>query len=141
VRASVLRVHTLGRARKCQRQPYHQLSSFVPLSRIRIPVDLLPANDGQRGGALAGTVIPCAGSTVSSLGVILLAALAYFYGGSQVPSGQRPLRSLTAENVGKIKNEFNAANNEIRFTAALTNLNLMSAWGLCNPGSYTGVWG
>jgi hypothetical protein len=83
----------------------------------------------------------CRKYAVSGLGVILLAALAYFYGGSQVPSGQRPLRSLTAENVGEIKNEFNGANNEIRFTAALTNLNLMSAGGLCNPGSYTGVWG
>lgn len=69
----------------------------------------------------------CRKYAVSGLGVILLAALAYFYGGSQVLSGQRPLRSLTAENVGEITNEFNAANNEIRFTAALTNLNLMSA--------------
>jgi len=45
---------------------YHQLSSFVALSRIRISVDLLAANDGQRGGALAGTVIPCGGSTPSA---------------------------------------------------------------------------
>jgi hypothetical protein len=46
--------------------------------------------------------------------VILLAALAYFHGGSRAPSGQPPLRSLAAENVGEIKNEFNAAKNEIR---------------------------
>ena len=72
----------------------------------------------------------CRKYAVSGLGVILLAALAYFYGGSQVPSGQRPLRSFTAENVGEVTNEFSAANNEIRFTAALTNLNLMSAGGL-----------
>ena len=57
---------------------------------------------------------------VSGLGVILLAALAYFYDGSQVRSGQRPLRSLTAENVDEIKNEFNAANNEIRILPLLS---------------------
>jgi hypothetical protein len=92
----------------------------VALSRIPIPVDLLPANDGQRGGALAGTVIRCGGSTPSAAWVILLAALAYFYDGSQVRSGQRPLRSLTAENVDEIKNEFNAANNEIRILLLLS---------------------
>ena len=40
------------------------------------------------------------------LAAFLLTALVYFYGGSQAPSGQPPLRSLTAENVAEVKNEF-----------------------------------
>lgn len=54
------------------------------------------------------------------LGVIFLAALVYFYGGSQAPSGQPPLRSLTVQNVGEIKNEFNAAKNEVRVLLLLS---------------------
>jgi hypothetical protein len=54
------------------------------------------------------------------LGLILLAALVYFYGGSQAPSGQPPLRSLTTENLGEIKNEFNAATNEVRILLLLS---------------------
>jgi hypothetical protein len=53
-------------------------------------------------------------------GLIVLEALVYFYGGSQVPSGQPPLRSVTAENLGEIKNEFNAATNEIRILLLLS---------------------
>ena len=40
------------------------------------------------------------------LAAFLLTALVYFYGGSQASSGQPPLRSLTAENVAEVKNEF-----------------------------------
>jgi hypothetical protein len=56
----------------------------------------------------------------SVLGLILLAALVYLYGGSQAPSGQPPLRNLTTENLGEIKNEFNAATNEIRILLLLS---------------------
>jgi len=34
------------------------------------------------------------------LAVILVAAVVYFYGGSQTPSGQPRLKSITARNVG-----------------------------------------
>ena len=48
------------------------------------------------------------------LAVLLAAALAYFYGGSQVPSGQPPLQSLTAQNVAEVKDRFNAAKDDVR---------------------------
>ena len=58
------------------------------------------------------------------VGAILLASLVaaalYLYGGGQTPSGQPPLRNLTAENVVDIKNEFNAAKDEIRVLLLLS---------------------
>jgi hypothetical protein len=50
----------------------------------------------------------------------LLAALGYFYGGSQAPSGQAPLRNLTAQNVAEVKNEFNAAKDNVRVLLLLS---------------------
>lgn len=54
------------------------------------------------------------------LGAIVLAALIYFYGGGHAPSGQPPLRSLTAANITEIRNEFNAAKNEVRVLLLLS---------------------
>jgi len=51
---------------------------------------------------------------------VLVAALVYFYGGSRTPSGQLPLRSLTAENLSELKTEFNAAKNETRVLLLLS---------------------
>ncbi len=45
---------------------------------------------------------------------LLLAAVLYLYGGGQAPSGQPPLRNLTAQSVGEIRNEFNAAKDRPR---------------------------
>ena len=74
------------------------------------------------------------------LGVILVAALFYFYGGSQVPFGQPPLESVTAQNVGDIKTQFNLAKDDVQGSApALADLNGMSAGGLCSREDYPGV--
>jgi hypothetical protein len=54
------------------------------------------------------------------LGVLLLAGLLYFYGGSQAPSGQPPLRSVTAQNLGELKSEFNAAKSNVRVLLLLS---------------------
>jgi len=54
------------------------------------------------------------------LAALLLTALVYFYGGSQAPSGQRPLRSLTAQNGADVKNEFNAAKDNVRVLLLLS---------------------
>ena len=54
------------------------------------------------------------------LGVILAAALFYFYGGSQAPSGQHPLESVTAQNVADIKSQFNLAKNDVRVVLLLS---------------------
>jgi hypothetical protein len=53
-------------------------------------------------------------------GAVLLAALVYFYGGSQTPTGQPPLRSLSADNLSELKNEFNAAKNDTRVLLLLS---------------------
>jgi len=55
-----------------------------------------------------------------AIGAVLLAALIYFYGGSQTPAGQPPLRSLTAENLNELKKDFNAAKDEIRVLLLLS---------------------
>lgn len=52
--------------------------------------------------------------------VILLALLFYFYGGSQAPPGQPPLRSLTAQNIAEIRNPFNTAKDEVRVLLLLS---------------------
>jgi hypothetical protein len=55
-----------------------------------------------------------------AIGAVLLAALVYFYGGSQTPTGQPPLRSLSADNLSELKNEFNAAKNDTRVLLLLS---------------------
>lgn len=50
----------------------------------------------------------------------LLAALVYFYGGSQVPAGQPPLLSLTPQNVTGFKTAFNAAKDDVRVLLLLS---------------------
>jgi hypothetical protein len=55
-----------------------------------------------------------------AVGAVLLAALLYFYGGSQTPSGQPPLRDLTADNLSELKQEFNAAKDETRVLLLLS---------------------
>lgn len=58
------------------------------------------------------------------LGAILAAGLVgglvYFFGGSQVPSGQPPLQALTPQSVGGIKNALNAAAGDVRVLVLLS---------------------
>jgi hypothetical protein len=51
---------------------------------------------------------------------LLVAAALYLYSGGQTPSGQAPLRNVTAGNVVEIKNEFNAAKDEVRVLLLLS---------------------
>lgn len=51
---------------------------------------------------------------------LLVAAALYLYGGGQTPSGQPPLRNVTAQNVVEIKDEFNAAKGEVRVLLLLS---------------------
>jgi hypothetical protein len=52
--------------------------------------------------------------------VILVAALFYFYDGSQAPSGQPALESVTAQNVADIKTQFNLAKHDARVLLLLS---------------------
>ena len=54
------------------------------------------------------------------LGVALIGALVYFYGGGQVPPGQVALQSLTTQNVSEIKYSFNAAKDQVRVLLLLS---------------------
>jgi hypothetical protein len=55
-----------------------------------------------------------------AIAAVFLAALVYFYGGSQTPTGQPPLRRLTAENLNELKKDFNAAKDETRVLLLLS---------------------
>ena len=58
------------------------------------------------------------------IGAILVALLAgaglYLYGRGQTPAGQPQLQNLTAQNMGEIKNEFNAAKDDVRVLLLLS---------------------
>ena len=54
------------------------------------------------------------------IALVVLVALFYFYGGSKTPSGQAPLRSLTAQNIGEIRDEFNATKSDVRVLLLLS---------------------
>ena len=54
------------------------------------------------------------------LAALLAAAGLYLYGGGQTPAGQPPLKSLSAQSVGEIKNEFNAAKDDVRVLLLLS---------------------
>lgn len=54
------------------------------------------------------------------LAVILVAALFYFYGGSEAPSGQPQLERVTAQNVADIKSQFNLAKDDTRVLLLLS---------------------
>jgi hypothetical protein len=53
-------------------------------------------------------------------GALLAAAVLYVYGGGQTPAGQPPLKNLSAQGVGEIKNEFNAAKDDVRVLLLLS---------------------
>jgi hypothetical protein len=55
-----------------------------------------------------------------AMAVLAIAGIVYLYGGSQAPAGQPPLLSLTAQNLAAVKNEFNAANNDVRVLLLLS---------------------
>lgn len=51
---------------------------------------------------------------------ILLALLIYSYGGGHTPQGQPPLQTLTAHNISEIRNQFNAAKDDVRVLLLLS---------------------
>jgi hypothetical protein len=99
-----------------------QSCSALGVRRICVPLDLFPASDGERGGKSSGKVIPMKRKHIvgAIIAVVVLVALFYFYGGSQTPSGQAPLRSLTAQNIGEIRDQLNAAKSDVRVLLLLS---------------------
>jgi hypothetical protein len=54
------------------------------------------------------------------LTLALAGVLFYFYGGSQVPSAQAPLESLTPQNIAAFEDAFNAAKDDVRVLLLLS---------------------
>jgi hypothetical protein len=53
--------------------------------------------------------------------ITVTAALFYFYGGSQTPTGQPPLQRLTTRNVvAEVMSAFNAAKDDVRVLLLLS---------------------
>lgn len=52
--------------------------------------------------------------------VVIFLAGVYFYGGSQAPAGQPALVSLNSANLEGIKDQFNAANHDVRVLLLLS---------------------
>ena len=50
----------------------------------------------------------------------LAAAVLYLYGGGQTPAGQPRLQNLSTQSVGAIKDEFNAAKDDVRVLLLLS---------------------
>ena len=51
---------------------------------------------------------------------LLAAAVFYLYGAGQTPAGQPPMKNLSAQSIGEIKNEFNAAKDDVRVLLLLS---------------------
>ena len=51
---------------------------------------------------------------------LLAAAVLYLYGGGETPAGQPPMKNLSTQTVGEIKNEFNAAKDDVRVLLLLS---------------------
>ena len=58
-----------------------------------------------------------AGATAT---VILIVLLIYAYGGGHTPQGQPPLQTLTVQNISEIRNQFNAAKDDVRVLLLLS---------------------
>ena len=56
----------------------------------------------------------------AALVTLVAAAALYLYGGGRVPAGQPPLQKISAHGVGEIKNEFNAAKDDVRVLLLLS---------------------
>jgi hypothetical protein len=58
---------------------------------------------------------------IAAVTIALLAvAVLYLYGGGRTPAGQAPLQNLSVQNLGEIKNEFNAAKDDVRVLLLLS---------------------
>lgn len=51
---------------------------------------------------------------------ILIALMIYTYLGGHTPRGQPPLQTLTVQNIAEIRNQFNAANDNVRVLLLLS---------------------
>ena len=98
------------------------IGSVMCISGFRLDLHLVPADHRERNSWSESSVIPMKRAyIVSAIPVALLAAAGlYLYSGGQTPAGQPPLQNLSAQSVGEIKDEFNAAKDDVRVLLLLS---------------------
>jgi hypothetical protein len=98
------------------------IGSVICIGGFRLDVHLVPADHRERNSWCGSSVIPMKRAYI--VGAILIALLAagvfYLYGGGQTPAGQPPLKNLRAQSIDEIKNEFNAAKDDVRVLLLLS---------------------
>ena len=98
------------------------IGSVMRIGGFRLDLHLVPADHRERNSWSGSSVIPMKRAYIvgAILVALLAAAVLYLYGGGQTPAGQPPLKNLTAQSVGEIKNEFNAAKDDVRVLLLLS---------------------
>ena len=98
------------------------IGSIMRISGFRLGVHLVPADHRERNSWSGISVIPMKRAyIVGAIPVALLAAAVfYLYGAGQAPAGQPPMKNLSAQSIGEIKNEFNAAKDDVRVLLLLS---------------------
>jgi hypothetical protein len=98
------------------------LGSAMDIGGCRLDLHLVPADHSERNSRPGSSMTPMQRAyIVGAIPVALLAAaVLYLYGGGQTPAGQLPLKNLNAQSVGEIKNEFNAAKDDVRVLLLLS---------------------
>ena len=98
------------------------IGSFMRIGGFRLDLRLVPTDHRERNSRSGISVIPMKRAyIVGAIPVALMtAAVLYLYGGGQTPAGQSPLKNLSAQSVGEFKNEFNAAQDDVRVLLLLS---------------------
>jgi hypothetical protein len=101
---------------------HHGIGSVMRIRGFRLDVHPIPADHRKRNSWSGSSMIPMkrAYIVVGIIVALLAAAGLYLYSGGQTPSGQPPLKNLGAQSVGEIKNEFNAAKDDVRVLLLLS---------------------
>ena len=112
-----------GAARaKMQSHEHRGIGSIMRISGFRLGVHLVPADHRERNCWFRVSLILMKRAYIVGAVVVALlaAAVLYLYGGGQTPAGQPPLKNLSPQSVGEIKNEFNAAKDDVRILLLLS---------------------
>ena len=98
------------------------IGSVMRIGGFRLDFHLVPAVRRECNRWSGNSVIPMKRAyIVGAIPVALLAAaVLYLYGGGQTPAGQPPLKNLSAQSVGEVKNEFNVAKEDVRVLLLLS---------------------
>jgi hypothetical protein len=101
---------------------HHGIGSVMGIGGFRLDLHPVPADHRERNSRFGSSMIPMkrAYIIVGILVALLAAAGLYLYSGGQTPAGQPPLKNLRAQSLGEIKNEFNAAKDDVRVLLVLS---------------------